>query len=89
MARIIQVPPAKMKPRIVDMIQTFGNCHSTGCRAYGARSYAIAMVATSAKMAKKLAERQGVDIAPDGRDHLHDEIDPDRLVHDQDREHDV
>jgi hypothetical protein len=39
---------------MVEIIQTFGSCHSTGWRAYGARSYAMAMVAMSAKMARKL-----------------------------------
>lgn len=40
---------------MVLMIHTLGNCHSTGWRAYGARSYATAIVATSAKMARKLS----------------------------------
>jgi hypothetical protein len=33
--------------------QIFGSCHSTGLGAYGALSYAMAIVATSAKSARK------------------------------------
>ena len=50
-ARNIQVAPAKSMPRTVETTHILGSCHSTGARAYGALSYAIAMVPRSAKSA--------------------------------------
>ena len=49
--RNTHVAAASSAPRIVEISQIFGNCHSTGLRAYGALSYAIAIVPRSANRA--------------------------------------